>query len=661
MTIRKPKLTKLAVMGMAVASAVFVFALGATSFATPSKNTTTHVTNMVKIPGGTMTIAEAPGAGPNYVFPMMGLQHFSVSNFDLIYMMFRPLYWFGVGNTAALNAGLSVADLPIYSNNGRTVTIKMKGYKWRNGETVDAQDVVFWMNMVKADATSWAGYAPGSGQYPGNVTNVVADNATDTVTFTLDAAYSSYWFTYNELSQITPLPIAWDITSAGAKPGSGGCSGASYASVVAPISAATGALTDVSSSAKACAAVFAFLSGKTEAGALGTYTTNPLWQIVDGPFHLASYDATDGGTTLVPNKAYSGPVKPSIDKLVMAPFTTDAAEFNVLASGDKINIGYVPPQDVPVYKGKPWCASGPCAGANNSQLAADYNLAPVYGWAVSYSPLNFTNPTAGPIFKQLYIRQAMQSLVNQSLWIQLYMGGYGVPTYGPVPVLPPTDFASPQETANPYPYNPSHAKALLMSHGWNVVPDGITTCVNPGTKSNECGADIPKNAPLNFTYLYYNGVVSFNSLIQELQSSWAQVGIKLQLEGKAAGAIFSVVLPCAAGKACPWEIVNWQGGWDYAPDYYPTGEEIFTTGAGSNAGGYSDPTANKLIVATNHSSSLSSLYTYQNYLSQQLPVIWQPNAAAGLTEIGKNVCGVLPQNVLLSWVAEDWYFCKAVK
>jgi hypothetical protein len=30
-----------------------------------------------------------------------------------------------------------------------------------------------------------------------------------------------------------------------------------------------------------------------------------------------------------------------------------------------------------------------------------------------------------------------------------------------------------------------------------------------------------------------------------------------------------------------------------------------------------------------------------------------------LTEIGKNVCGVLPQNILLNWVAEDWYFCKA--
>ena len=234
--IRKRKLTKLAVVGTAVVCAVFVLAVGASSFATTSKAPTAQVTHMVKIPGGTMTIAEGAAAQPNYIFPMMSLQFFGVQNFQLIYNLFRPLYFFGVGNTADLNTGLSVAQLPVYSNGGKTVVVKMKGYKWSNGETVDAQDVLFWMNMVKADATSWAGYAPGPGQYPGNVMNVVANNATDSVTFTLDAAYSNYWFTYNDLSQITPLPIAWDITSAGAKPGSGRCSSASYKSVTTSMS-----------------------------------------------------------------------------------------------------------------------------------------------------------------------------------------------------------------------------------------------------------------------------------------------------------------------------------------------------------------------------------------------------------------------------------------
>ena len=654
---RKRKLTKLAAVVTTVALAAFVLAAcGSSSTPSATSSSTTAQTHMVKIPGGTMTSAVGGG---NYIFPMMALANFDWWNVQQIDMMFRPLYWFGVGYTPDLNPGLSVADPPVYSDGGRTVTIKMKGYRWSNGETVDAQDVLFWMNMVKANATSWGGYVAGPSEYPGDVTNVVANNKSDTVTLTLDASYGSYWFTYNELSQITPLPIAWDITSASAAPGSGGCSSAAYASVVAPISATTGALRDVSASAKACAAVYSFLTGKTEAGDLRTYATNPLWQIVDGSFRLTSFDATTGAETFMPNKAYSGPLKPSIDKLVIAAFNTYSAEFNALKNG-KINIGYINighgPQDLPLYKGKIWCGNGPCAGANNPELAKSYNLVPAYLWEINYFVLNFANPTVGPIFKQLYIRQAMQSLVNQAAWIQLF-GGYGTPSYGPVPVFPPTEFASRQETANPYPYSPSHAKALLSSHGWNVVPNGITTCAKPGTAADECGAGIPKGAQLSFTYLYY---VALSPQVQELASSWAQAGIKLLLEGKSGPDVIGVAsTACSAGKACPWEIAFWGGGWYYVPDYYPTGEQLFATGATTT--GYSDLTADKLIVATHHSSSLSALYTYENYMADQLPVIWLPEAVSFLVEVGKNVCGWSPQNPFLNWVPENLYFCKPAK
>ncbi len=84
----------------------------------------------------------------------------------------------------------------------------------------------------------------------------------------------------------------------------------------------------------------------------------------------------------------------SIDALILAPFTTDSAEFSVLENGKAINIGYVPPQDVPVYKGGAWCASGPCSGPNNPQLAEHDNLSPLYGWSVNYFPPNFTSTTS---------------------------------------------------------------------------------------------------------------------------------------------------------------------------------------------------------------------------------------------------------------------------
>jgi peptide/nickel transport system substrate-binding protein len=662
--IKDRKLGKIAGLGTAVAAAALVLAGCGSNAANPTTTTSPggNSTHMVRVPGGTMTIAESPGSGPNYIFPMMGGAYFSVSNFQLIYMLYRPLYWFGLGNTPNLDPALSVAYQPIYSKGGRTVTIRLKNYKWSDGESVDAQDVIFWLNMLKANATSWAAYAPGPGQYPGDISEAVANYKADTVTLTLDATYSSYWFTYNELSQVSPLPIAWDITKAGAKAGSGGCSSAEYSSITTSISS-SGTLVDESPAAKRCAAVYAFLTSKTEAGDLGTYASNPLWQIVDGPFKLSQYDATDNGATVVPNPAYSGPVKSSLNKLVMAPFTTDSSEYLELQAGKTLNIGYIPPQDLPVYKGAAFDKNGaPIAGANAAAVAKNYTLDPAYPWGVNYFALNYTNPTSGPIFKQLYVRQAMQSLMNQTLWIQLFNAGYGAPTYGPVPVYPPTDLATRQESTNPYPYSPSHAVNLLKSHGWKVVPGGTSTCQRPGSGPNDCGAGIAAGAKMSFNYLYFNGAASFNNQQVELQQAWKLAGISLQLEGKAFGDVLTVAAtPCTPGKACNWDIANWGGGWVYSPDIYPTGEEIFASNASQNFGLYSDATNDKLIKATNTSSSLQALYNYEDYLSKQIPDIWQPETALEFNEVGKNVCGFTPQNPLFSWEAENWYFCKAAK
>ena len=83
-----------------------------------------------------------------------------------------------------------------------------------------------------------------------------------------------------------------------------------------------------------------------------------------------------------------------------------------------------------------------------------------------------------------------------------------------------------------------------------------------------------------------------------------------------------------AGEAVPsnpsWELANY-GLWIFSPDYYPTGEDLFQTGAGSNAGSYSDPQADTLIKATDFSQDNSFFAKYENYLAKQLPYLWQPN------------------------------------
>ena len=58
---------------------------------------------------------------------------------------------------------------------------------------------------------------------------------------------------------------------------------------------------------------------------------------------------------------------------------------------------------------------------------------------------NFQSTTGnGPIIKQLYFRQAMAYLMNQKAVIQGPLRGYGLPTVGPVPNTPKTQFLSPQ-------------------------------------------------------------------------------------------------------------------------------------------------------------------------------------------------------------------------
>ena len=42
--------------------------------------------------------------------------------------------------------------------------------------------------------------------------------------------------------------------------------------------------------------------------------------------------------------------------------------------------------------------------------------------------INFNNPTMGPAFRQLYVRQAMQTLINQPGYIKAFLGISGLPT-----------------------------------------------------------------------------------------------------------------------------------------------------------------------------------------------------------------------------------------
>ena len=61
---------------------------------------------------------------------------------------------------------------------------------------------------------------------------------------------------------------------------------------------------------------------------------------------------------------------------------------------------------------------------------------------------------------------------------------------------------------------------------------------------------------------------------------------------------------------------------------------------------------NANIKATNFQNV--TLAKYENYLAQQLPVIYQPNYANPFNEIATNLKGATPLNVLQALTPENW-------
>jgi peptide/nickel transport system substrate-binding protein len=311
-------------------------------------------------------------------------------------------------------------------------------------------------------------------------------------------------------------------------------------------------------------------------------------------------------------------------------------------------VGYIPVQDLSQGTTTPTKA-----GPNNARLS-NFNLGPLYTFGINYFPYNFSSTgdggVAGKVFDQLYVRQAMQSLVDQPLYIKKIFKGYAVPTYGPVPVLPSNAYASSFEKQNPYPYDPAKAKSLLTSHGWKVVANGTDTCVKPGTGSGECGAGIPSGTPLKFNEQVSTGVQTTIEEVTAEKASWATEGINVTISQASFDTVIGNAVACPNG--CAWELQNWGGGWTFAPDYYPSGEDLFDLGSVADYGDYNDATNARLVTATDDTSA--PLTTWENYLAKQLPDIWQPNQAYVLTEAQKGLSGVFPQNVFTGITPETW-------
>ena len=218
------------------------------------------------------------------------------------------------------------------------------------------------------------------------------------------------------------------------------------------------------------AKVVAFL--QKEAADTTTYTTNPLWKVVDGAWQLQSFGGASSPDVFVPNPKFSGP-KPHASEFEEFPFTSDTAEFTSLKAG-ALNYGYVPTQDIPAIP---------------SVKGQGYNITTIPTWGFNYIIPNTKNPQVGPILSQTYMRQVLAHLIDQTTMIQHFMAGLRDPTYGPTPIYPEgqplrqplRELATLTLTRFPRP------RKLLKAHGWQVNPGKMDVCEVAGPLGLRCG------------------------------------------------------------------------------------------------------------------------------------------------------------------------------
>ncbi|MGW5053464.1 ABC transporter substrate-binding protein [Actinokineospora sp. NPDC004072] len=582
------------------------------------------------IPGGVATWACLPGFPPAVIFPFTPAERFGIrSLYEFQLLMYRPLYWLGCDGKPGIDWDLSLGEQPRWSADGRTCTVRVKPWRWSNGETVNADNVLFWMNMLVRKGPRYGAYT--EGYFPDNLVSY-AKVAEDEVSFTFDRAYSKNWVLMNQLTMITPMPKAWDRTADGPA--------------------------DATHDPDQVDAVYDFLMAEngdpvTEDNTHRTrWAGSPVWSVVNGPWRLKGFTA-DGVVTFVPNERYSGPNPARLAEFRQIQTESDEQQYQLLREHpDQVQAGFLPLS----YGVQP--GDDPTVGGPNP-LGADYTLAPQVMFNVNFIALNFANPTvSGHLIRQPYIRQALQSCMDQEYGAREVYQGYGWAQSGPIPMHPRTDLVSPRlaDGRGAWPFDIERARELLAANGWDTSATPAV-CVRPGTGPGEAGEGIPAGTKLSFSLRYWEGRPALTRVMEQFEADAAKAGIELRRSEVVGSVLVAEDGPGQHTAENPklWELSCWGGGWVYN---YPTGENLFQSNAACNFSNYADARADELIARTVTSDDLAVLHEYQEYISEQVPVVFTPTFPRRLFEIAANLRGVTPFNPYGLINPENWYYVE---
>lgn len=457
------------------------------------------------------------------------------------------------------------------------VTVTLKGWRFADGRLVDAQSVLFFLNLVDADPSAFCNAVPARG-IPAGLRAVRAQG--DTVTLTFAGPVDLDWLMGNDLSNVVPLDPAWDRTATGPDTT---CSSGAYGA---------------GATLAACRQVLSYLQG------LGTATTgftSRFWQQgVDGPWRLTTFSPA-GGAGFAANPRYSGPVRPRVGALRLEPFSSYPAEEAALASG-ALDVGTVPESAVP------------SASGNVPALVGHDSMAPASSWSFAGLEVNFAATDAGgPLLAQTYLRAALEEAIDQRSIVSTVFHGLAAVADSP---LPP---ATPRATAvvtDPYPTGLSAARQALEAQGWSLA-GSTATCTSPGTGAGQCGAGVAGGQALTLSVAVASGDPALDQELSLVRTDWAALGVTLSVSFDTAS---DVAADCATADAV--DLCWAPAGWSYLSDYYPSGDTFYTTSPATSLGGFTSPTLSHWLALVE--TRRGQLSGYASFMATTLPVLYLP-------------------------------------